>query len=563
MGAGAGVAEVVDFSGYGLTAAKRFLRTAMVIDDEITIPEDRLAVVPEVIEAPPFAAAAPALSAPKEVDAAVKGSAPPAAEQAAAKPDEAHHAEIAIKPLADAFLDKKIVCGVLKPIATDGTKDVVSRAVKAAEVADIVILDWFLKPNDNTLALSILEEILQGDKKQNGRLRLIVVYTSAAPLDQRREELQKLLEGKGFECVAPDPEILIVANCRIRFVLKHDGKQGIPVQVLPDLSIEEFARHSNGLLSNFALLGIAALREATHHLLAVLDRRLDPAFVGHRMMIGDADDAHAFAMSLFMMQLKSVLSQPHHLGSALGDEEIGAWFEDRFNIDGVEEKLGELKAPKGHLRKEIFAPGLKGKVPLLYSALFLPDSIRLGHNIPDLEAQVSGEFSRLATYVREFEGPHALPEGWLPRLTLGSIVRLEGDTPKYFLCLQPACDTVRIEGSRFFPFIELAAPSAKVDNLVVRGNADPSVRGANEKAGGRHYDEFKADDQKKCVLASPITEGGRTTGFVFESIAGRKYAWLGDISPMKAQRVAVGLAGELSRVGLDEFEWLRRGGNSK
>lgn len=31
---------------------------------------------------------------------------------------------------------------------------------------------------------------------------------------------------------------------------------------------------------------------------------------------------------------------------------------------------------------------------------------------------------------------------------------------------------------------------------------------------------------------------------------------------MKAQRIAVELAGELSRVGLDEFEWLRRGGKS-
>lgn len=562
MGAGAGVAEVVDFAAYGLKAAKRFLRTAMVIDDEITIPEDRPAVVPEVIEAPPFAAAAPALSVSTTVEAAAKGSAPPVVEQAAAKPDETHHAEIAIKPLADAFLDKKIVCGVLKPIATDGTKDVVSRAVKAAEVADIVILDWLLRPTDNSLALSILEEILQGDKKQNGRLRLIVVYTSAAPLDERREELKTFLEGKGFKCAAPDPEILIVANCRIRFVLKHDGKHGMPVQELPDLSIEEFAKHSNGLLSNFALLGIAALREATHHLLAVLDRRLDPAFVGHRMMIGDADDAHAFAMSLFMTQLKSVLSQPDRLGNSLGDEEIVAWFEDRFNVDDVEKKLIDLKAPKNDLRNQIVAPGWKKKATAHYSALFLPEAERLGAAIADVEARVSRDFSRLATYVREFEGPHPLPGGWLPRLTLGSMVRLEGDTPKYLLCVQPACDTVRIDGSRFFPFIELEKSDDRVDYLVVRGDAEPSVRGVNGRPGGRHYDEFKADDQKKCVLASQILDGTKTTGFVFESTAGRNYTWLGDISSMKAQRVAVELAGALSRVGLDEFEWLRRGGKS-
>ncbi|MGU3495100.1 response regulator receiver domain [Xanthobacteraceae bacterium A53D] len=559
MGADAAATDVVDFAGHGLMAAKRFLRTAMIIDDEISIPEDRPAAIPEIIVPPPFAAAAPAQSARKKVEAPVAAS--PAGEQTAARPEEAPPAEVAIKPLADAFLDKQIVCGVLKPVAADGKKDVVSRAVKAAEVADIVILDWYLKPADNTLALAILQQILEGDKEQNGRLRLIVVYTSADPLDERCQELKKHLEGAGFKCSIPAAEILIVANCRIRFVKKHDGKNGVPVEVLPDLAIGEFAKHSNGLLSNFALLGIAALRESTHHLLAVLDRRLDPAFVGHRMMIGDTDDAHAFAMSMFLMQMKGVLTQPHHLGDALGDNEIRAWFEDRFKGGEIDKKLGEMKAPRNDLMNQMLAPGLK-KVPLLYSALFIPDAEHLGRDASEIEAEASRDFSRLATYVREFDGHHPLPKGWQPRLTLGSMVRLEGDTPKYLLCLQPACDTVRIVGKRFFPFIELEKSSERVDYLVVHGNAEPSVRGVSGKPGGRHYDEFMPDEKKKCILASPLSEGGKTTSFVFESTSMRKYTWLGDISPMKAQRIAVELAGELSRVGLDEFEWLRRGGRA-
>ncbi len=532
----------------------------MVIDDEITIPEDRPAAVPEVIVAPPFAAAAPAQPAQKKVGAAVAD--PPAGEKAAAKPEEAPPAEVAIKPLADAFLDKQIVCGVLKPVASDGNKDVVSRAVKAAEVADIVILDWYLKPADNTLALTILQQIVEGDREQNGRLRLIVVYTSAAPLDERCQELKNHLEGAGFECSIPAADILIVANCRIRFVKKHDGKSGVSVEALPDLAIGEFAKHSNGLLSNFALLGIAALRESTHHLLAVLDRRLDPAFVGHRMMIGNTEDAHAFAMSMFLMQMKGVLSQPHHLGDALGDNEIQAWFEDRFNGGDIDKKLGEIKAPRNDLKNQMLASGIK-KVPLLYSALFLPDAERLGRDASEIEGEASRDLSRLATYVREFNGHHPLPKGWQPRLTLGSMVRLEGDTPKYLLCLQPACDTVRIVGQRFFPFIELEKSSERVDYIVVRGNAEPSVRGVSAQPGGRHYDEFMPDEKKKCILASPICEGGNTIGFMFESTSKRNYTWLGDISPMKAQRIAVELAGELSRVGLDEFEWLRRGGKAR
>lgn len=302
---------------------------------------------------------------------------------------------------------------------------------------------------------------------------------------------------------------------------------GVPVEALPDLAIGEFAKHSNGLLSNFALLGIAALRESTHHLLAVLDRRLDPAFVGHRMMIGHTDDAHAFAMSMFLMQMKGVLSQPHHLGDALSDDEIRAWFEDRFNDCEIDKKLVEMKAPRNDLKNQMLASGPR-KVPLLYSALFLPEAERLGRVASEIEGEASRDFSRL--YVREFNGHHPLPKGWQTHLTLGSMIRLEGDTQRYLLCLQPACDTVRIGGQRFFPFIELENSSDRVDYLVVRGDAEPSVRGVNSKRGGRHYDEFMPDEKKKCILASPISEGGSTTGFIFESTSKRKYTWLGDIS---------------------------------
>jgi len=543
------VLDDLDFSGYGLRAAKRFLRTAIVIDDEITIPVEDISPPLQAIVAPPFAEGSNNVGEAKE-------------DQAQHKAPATAVAAVAIKPLADAFLDKQIICGVLKPVEADGAGDVVARAVKAALVADIVILDWYLKPGDNTLALSILNTILSGDRAQNGRLRLVIIYTSAAPLEERCDELKAYLEGQSFVCEKAESDLLILAHCRIRFVLKHDGKQGHQVEVLPELAIKEFAKHSNGLLSNFALQGIAALREATHHVLAVLDRKLDPAFVGHRMMIGDADDANEFAMSLFMLQMKSVLSQPNHLGSALDDKEVGAWFDDRFNIQDAEKKLAALGTKKADLRREMLAAGFKKKISPRYSALFLPEAERLGRSTTELAAVASHDFSRLATYIREFEGHQPLPIGWRPRLTLGTVVKLEGQTPRYLLCVQPACDTVRFEKSRFFPFIELEKSDKTVDYLVVRGGADPAVRGVNSGAGSRHYDEFEPDVVGQAVLASAKEADGKLTGWFFEGKSQSKYQWLGDVDPMKAQRIAVDLAGTLARVGLDEYEWLRRGGRA-
>ncbi|KRA98015.1 hypothetical protein ASD83_13225 [Devosia sp. Root685] len=309
---------------------------------------------------------------------------------------------------------------------------------------------------------------------------------------------------------------------------------GVPVEALPDLAIGEFAKHSNGLLSNFALLGIAALRESTHHLLAVLDRRLDPAFVGHRMMIGHTDDAHAFAMSMFLMQMKGVLSQPHHLGDALSDDEIRAWFEDRFNGCEIDKKLVEMKAPRNDLKNQMLASGAREGPLALFRALPSRGGTPRSRRLRDR----GGGQSRLLP-PRHLCPRIQRPSSIAQRMATASHPREHGQTRRRHpevsalpaTCLQPACDTVRIGGQRFFPFIELENSSDRVDYLVVRGDAEPSVRGVNGKPGGRHYDEFMPDEKKKCILASPISEGGSTTGFIFESTSKRKYTWLGYISP--------------------------------
>ncbi|MBP0588014.1 response regulator receiver domain, partial [Mycobacterium tuberculosis] len=74
-------------------------------------------------------------------------------------------AEVKIKPLADAFLDKRIVCGVLKPEPADNDAQVIERAALAATVADVVIVDWYLRPNQDSLARSILQKILTKDRE--------------------------------------------------------------------------------------------------------------------------------------------------------------------------------------------------------------------------------------------------------------------------------------------------------------------------------------------------------------------------------------------------------------
>ncbi|MDP9855946.1 response regulator receiver domain [Agrobacterium tumefaciens] len=533
------------FKDYGLKATKRFLKTAIVIDDEICaeppvqVPEGDLAEPPLLADVP---------------EQAQEAAAPDAAQQAPGK-----DAEVQIKPLADAFLDKRIVCGVLKPEVADSDAQVIDRAVRAATVADVVIIDWYLRPNQDSLARSILEKILTEDRELNGRLRLVIVYTSADPLADRRKALAKHLKNAKFEPLEdPDDDTLLtIGACRVRFVRKRSINMGMAVEDLPDFAVEEFAKHSNGLLANFALLGIAALRDATHHILANLDSKLDTAFVGHRMLLGHDTEARGFAMNLFLLQMKGVLSLPKHLGGALGDEELSAWFDEHFGYPNADAHLEAAGTTKDQLRESVLKGA--GKLDSAHKSLFLPASKDDPTKVGEVEKQVSQDFARFSTFVREPDGFNPLPKGWQPTLTLGSVVKLVNRKTRYFLCVQPACDTVRITEDRYFPFIELVAQKAakSTENLVIRDGEKRVVVCVSTKAGSRLYDMFKPDASHTVRAES---EDGK---FLFPSTINQIYWWLGDIDPLKAQRIATEVSGSLARVGIDEYEWLRLGGSAK
>jgi len=548
-----------NFESHVLSAARRFVRTAVVIDDDIEAPALDLGKKsqPTTIVAPKprFGAS----SAAKTLTGSPTEARAQPLEQARKRADAS---EVALKPLADAFLDRQIVCGVLKPMKDDKKDDIIKRAVEAAAIADVLIIDWYLRAGDASFAKSILATVLERDKELQGRLRLVIVYTSAAPLAERRKDLKDALEERGFKVRASADEMALqVDTCRIRFVEKAFANVGVGVADLPDLAIREFAQQAQGLLSAFTLSGIAALREATHHLLATFGKKFDPAFVGHRMLISDPEDAYGFAMNVLMLQIRGVLSLPHLLGSSLRDDQITDWFDARFGYDDAEGELKKLNVNKDDLRATVLAGSYKGAA--MHTALFLPGS---SGKATAVEKDVSADFARLTTFVREYRGFNPLPKDWLPTLTLGSVVRKR--TPKsgarYFLCIQPACDTVRIDEPRYFPFVELSKETQKSDSwLIVQDGKTRQVLRVDGKAGARHYDRFVPDETSKTVRAVEKFRAGKSTGFFFVNEDDVGYQWMGDVDGAKAQKIAVDLAAGLARVGLDEYEWLRRGAKAK
>ena len=246
------------------------------------------------------------------------------------------------------------------------------------------------------------------------------------------------------------------------------------------------------------------------------------------------------------------------LGSSLEEDEIGAWFDDRYAAADAVQALKQLNVGKDALRAAIMEGDPRDRA--FHTALFVPSEPQTPQ---DREIEVSSDFARLTTFVREYNGFNPLPAGWLPVLTLGSVLRLtqEGGT-RYFLSLQPLCDTVRIKEARFFPFVELKVKDRYNSDfwLVVCDGANRLHVGIDGKAGSRHYDKFNPTNESGIIRATAETN---SKAFLFKSVDGNIYEWVGDIDRSKAQKASNDLSAALARVGLDEYEWLRRGGRAR
>lgn len=153
----------------------------------------------------------------------------------------------------------------------------------------------------------------------------------------------------------------------------------------------------------------------------------------------------------------------------------------------------------------------------------------------------------------------------MPSLTLGSVLKVvgpnnDGDKPKYedldanfFVCLQPVCDCVRVEGVIGFPF-QTGNAATTTFNLVVRERdvtpGTPLLM--NGKLGQTHVLKFEPDPNTLTVRAKKVGDD-----FVFTDARSKEFIWLGDIRDLKAQHDVTALAANAQRVGLVELEWFR------
>jgi hypothetical protein len=147
----------------------------------------------------------------------------------------------------------------------------------AANRSDIVILDWEIHGDSGDNAIELINTILSDDENQ-GRLRLITIYTILRNLGRVEERVKETLENH-YGSVDPVHAGSSFTKGPVRIVIIN--KDNVPEDELPENLIIQFSQMINGLLPKVAVSGLAALRAAPISYFSVSPARWIPLILAN------------------------------------------------------------------------------------------------------------------------------------------------------------------------------------------------------------------------------------------------------------------------------------------
>lgn len=525
--------------------ARRFLLTAVVVDDELSVAGD-----PRVHGN---------LTPPGQGVSTRRD--PTTAPRQASQPRP-----LRVDPITWSFARQGMVCGVVSPHEEQVDHEVLAKAVARA---DIVILDWLLNPTSGANAQPLLKRILTED--QPHRLRLIAFYTGEPDHERIREKIVECLNG------LDGPDQAVVAGdgsgnsidfraCRIVVYGKPGSTAVEPETVvneeaLADRLIADFADMAGGLLPSLVLTVLGAVRENVHRLLECFDRDLDPAFLVHRACLPQPPESEQHIVEQIASELHgimddAVMSDAVNQRSPAGIEAIKDWLKARFPSGGIV-LASRQDGPQGKSMShdEILAL-------LTHGIVTAPGPLKkdgkefdlLSHGFSGGTADGSRELDRrLAAAMSLRQVP---PATWR-QLSMGTIVVQAGsDQAATLLCVTPQCDSVRLTGTTRFVFLPLTDAKSNTPQIVVPtgDNQHRRMTVSLNPSQWRSVD-FIPDSDRQCVLAH---RNGTDQPFTFRDVGGREYRWVGELKPEYAQSIAQAIAERMYRIPLNKSEWLRR-----
>ncbi len=508
--------------------ALRFLQTAVVVDDEAYIAPNRS-------------------DGPRaEVVAPGRNTRTSSRDENGSVSHGASHA-LDAGTLIGSFSALGVICGVVSP--SDAASDTMRQA-------DIVILDWCLKEDEPEFVLDLLQDLLTGESDRNS-LRLVAIYTGEARLEEIRAVVFEALKKEGLEPEEneTEPEISF-RHGRVVLYAKSDvnlapplNERSVSEEDFPKRLVDDFASMTAGLLPGIALTSLTAVREGAHKVLDRFSAELDPAFLAHRACLPEPADAERQIVYHVAEELRGLMDNAVAEASPASAEAVESWIRRKGKGDGAAtfafgNKTLDLRqtvalARKGITTKDILSNKEQENAFLHLSACFA--------------AQDAADLDQRLAWIMSFRTVYSAPA---PILWLGTVVTAShADGDRHLICMRPRCDCVRLNEETVFFFLPLVDPKEGMDQIVVSLGDGFERLGIDRDPSGWILYRFKPPAGSSAVIAAKRESDG---GFEFTDTSNNQYKWRGELKAEYAQRIAQTFGGTLSRVAVDESEWLRR-----
>ncbi|MCA9397779.1 hypothetical protein KC573_03035, partial [candidate division WWE3 bacterium] len=378
---------------------------------------------------------------------------------------------------------------------------------------------------------------------------------------------------------------------------------------------QEFTSMTAGLISNAVLMALTEIRQNTFKILNNFSKDLDAPFLTHRVLQVDPRDAEEHLTSLLAEELQAILEEAQIGQKTTNLEMIKSWLmSTNFRVPTTDNHLplsavkklrniqsaNDIETHKRYIENQNdISDAHKEKLHDIYAQDYddleqlkrvLMPWIDANSELSDFLSSTDQDiFSLLASGIRNWGAkPRGLKDdnshtfhftklfsgsakdnfnldeqlafvsstrsfygNDTRKLTLGTIVECDADDgSKYLICVQPKCDTYRLVEPRVFLFLPLSSVLlGELFNIVVKGDGTYLRLALEKKPYQLVLLEFSPDQELQIV----ITEGGEYT-----TTDDKKYKWIAELRFEHAQRISNRLATELSRVGVNESQWLRR-----
>jgi hypothetical protein len=521
------------------SAARAFLRSALVVDDELDGRRIENARTPRRV---PIVLPDPTLEG---LDPVV----PP-------EPVDEASGRLNSERIVRAFADQEIVCATLRP-DSGGFEHIVN----VARRADLVTLDWSMDPRPRRGKERLAISIIKGLVNVAGR-RVVAIYTKDPNIGAIAKELERLPgshgDGRRFEIGSLTVVILLKPDSGARRGPDRDAV--VSEEDLPAALINEFAKAAGGLLANATLRGLAQIRDRTPSILASLGPDLDIGYIAHRFLLDVPRDAEDHAVVLIAAEAAATLTAKD-VENEVGIESIRAWIADQpvFRPDVPKATWGLIfrKQREGG-RAEAVLSVLRAGLAKASKDLDLgnvTNDKKVHRKVAMLFAGTEDEAKRSEELFAERMSVRSSYGTGPRRLGFGTLLTSDS---KLYVSIQPACDAVHLSDDVRFPLLCLRREDGwSAFDLVL---ADGRMAGRYSiplKFRDLELVRFHADADLGAVIETTQEDGERR----FVEVAGedaRRFEWIGELRESTALRIAKRVADRLSRIGLDESEWLRR-----